>query len=105
MNKLLYNTTYHVDFTILDEWLQWMVEEFIPHVLTSDGFENHKLLKIMSDENQSGVSFALQITVQSLNKYIEYQEGLKKELTFMLRSKWGESCLSFATLMEICDES
>jgi hypothetical protein len=82
-----------------------MVEQFIPQILASDGISNHKLLKIMTEEQQTGVSFALQFTVDSLEKYVDYQEGLKKQLSFSLRSKWGESCLSFATLMEICDES
>ena len=105
MRKLIYNTTYHVDHSVVEEWEQWMIANFIPQVLTSLGFGEYKLLKILTEEQQGGVSFALQFSVDTLDHYIEFQETLKKQLSFQLRSKWGELCLSFATLMEICDEN
>ena len=81
-----------------------MVNEFIPLGLTAEGFESFKFLKIMSDEEQNGASYALQYTVRTLDDLLSYQSGIKKQLHFNLKSKWGDACLNFATLMEICDE-
>jgi hypothetical protein len=93
-----------VDFDIEAEWQSWMKNEFIPQVLITDGFEGYKFLKIMSDEEQNGASYALQYTVRSMNDLLNYQSGMKKQLYSDLKAKWGEACLNFATLMEICDE-
>jgi hypothetical protein len=35
---------------------------------------------------------------------VKYQEGIKKQLIADMNSKWGEKCLTFATLMEVVHE-
>ena len=104
MKKLLYNTTFLVDFSIESVWEEWMISDFIPIALSSEGIESFKFLKILSDDEQQGASYALQFTVNSLDDLLSYQSGLKKQLHFNLKTKWGEACLNFSTLMEICDE-
>ncbi len=104
MKRLLYNTTYHVAHEIVDEWEVWMINEFIPMILTAEGFNSHKLLKIMTDDQHGGISFAMQLMVNNIDDLVNYQEGIKKQLIADMNSKWGEKCLTFATLMEVVDE-
>jgi hypothetical protein len=102
--RFLYNTTYHVSVEVVNEWREWMIDTFIPIIMKENGFIEYKLLRVLSDDEAEAISFALQFSVESLEHFITYQDGSKKLNSALLQQKYGEKCLSFATLMEIHDE-
>lgn len=104
--KILYNITYQVERSILEEWLEWMKEVYIARALKLNGFEAHKLMKIIqNDEQGPDIAFACQFTVKSKGHFLYFHDTLHKELSALSQTKFGEKSLSFATLMEIHDES
>jgi hypothetical protein len=81
-----------------------MMETYIPPILRENGFRDYKFLRVLSDDESEAISFALQFTVDSIDHFLAYQDGPKKINAQKMNSKYGNSCLSFSTLMEIHDE-
>ena len=102
--KLILNTTFLVDLKIEEEWYQWMRTNFIPVAYASEGFEEYKLMKILTGEDAKEASYAMQFKIGHAGFMLEYNNGLKKELFQQIAEKWGEACLHFSTIMEIFDE-
>lgn len=102
--KLLYNITTHVDLSVHEEWRQFMEEEYIPVMMGSGYFTSYKWLKILGDEQEDGISFAIQFVVEDLDTFLTYQNELMPSLSAKQKSLFEESCHSFKTLMEIVSD-
>ena len=44
---LLYNITNKIDHAIHDEWVSWMQQAYIPHIMESGVFEDYKFSRLM----------------------------------------------------------
>ncbi len=99
--RLLYNVTTHVDHEISVEWLNYMEQFYIPKMMEGPYFESFKMMKILGDENDTGITFAVQYVARDLDHFISFQEKLLPQLTQAQRSLFLDKCVSFKTLMEI----
>jgi hypothetical protein len=68
--KILYNVTIKIETTIQEEWLEWMKNVHIPDVLATECFESYRLTRILGDDDEHGVGFAIQ--------YVEVESSLSK---------------------------
>ena len=100
---LIYNITLKVEWTIQPEWLVWMKEVYIKQVMDTGCFTKHQLVRLLDIEEDEGPTYALQLYVESREKYIEYLEQYLPEQETAALQKWSGSALSFSTLMEIVD--
>lgn len=96
----IYNVTVHVEPIVEDKWLEWMREEHIPAVLNTGKFTKAKLFKVITDQDQGGVSYATQYHCATSKEYELYlnenAEGLRKEA----QDRFGSSILAFRTQLE-----
>ncbi|MDB5145420.1 MAG: hypothetical protein JWQ66_4133, partial [Mucilaginibacter sp.] len=44
---LVYNETFIVDDTIIDEWLTWIKNNHIPSILATGDFDSYKVLTVL----------------------------------------------------------
>src|SRR5687767_6301967 len=99
--SIIYNVTIKIDHSISDSWLQWMMEEHIPEVLSTKCFFDYKILKLLETDDTEGPTYAIQYLAESkadYNRYIEiYADGLRKK-TFSL---WGEKFIAFRSVMAV----
>lgn len=100
---IIYNTTYHVDEEVEDNFIIWIKEVFIPSVLAQNVLRNPRLHKILSHTESGQTNYALQWEVESpaiLHKWhIEYAGFPAKELAKIFENK----VLSFDTLMRVVE--
>jgi Domain of unknown function (DUF4286) len=97
---LIYNVTTGVDKLIEKEWLQWMKENHIPHVMATRMFVSYKIYKVLSTENEESVSYAVQYTARSISEIDRYLDEFAPSLREAVTKKFGERALAFRTLLE-----
>jgi len=99
---LIYNTTFHVEEDIHQNFLIWLQECFIPDVLKNGTLRSPRLCNVLSHQEE-GLTFTLQWEVDNsalLHKWhIEQGSVLNKELNRIFRDK----VVGFPTLMEIIE--
>jgi len=97
---IVYNITCKVRWDILEGWLTWQLEEQIPATLTTGLFDDHRLYRLLEQEEEEGPTFVIQFLTSSRERYqlfcSEFESGLKRAGW----EKWGDGFIAFRTLME-----
>jgi hypothetical protein len=97
----VYNVTVHVEPSIENSWLHYMVNQHIPDVMNTGCFTNARISKLNSDQDQGGLSFSIQYTAESNEKLKEYQLNFAPKLQAEHLKLFGQKCLAFRTEMEV----
>lgn len=97
----IYNITIKVENAVHREWLEWMQQTHIPHILGSGKFTHHRLLRLREIEEQEGPTYALQLFAESKALYNAFIALHLPEMQQLQMARWGTKMLSFSTLMEI----
>ncbi|MCD7898874.1 MAG: DUF4286 family protein [Bacteroides sp.] len=99
---LIYNTTYHVEDDVLDNFLIWLRESYIPAVEKYGTLRSHRLCKLLSHQ-QEGTNYSLQWEVENSMELHRWhsEQGIKfnKELVQIFKDK----VVGFPTLMEVIE--
>ena len=96
----IYNVTVHVEPSVEAKWLDWMREEHIPAVLNTRKFTHAKLFKVITDQDQGGVSYATQYHCTSATEYERYLTQNADKLRQEAEDRFGSSILAFRTQLE-----
>lgn len=97
---IIYNTTYHVEDDIHDQYVAYVRDELIPKALKSGHLSNPQFALIHSQHEESGVSYSLQFRVDSFEKLEEWMEDYGQSIRLDIASLFGERALGFMTLLE-----
>ena len=98
---ILYNVTIMVDQAIADQWLQWLLEEHIPDVLSSGCFTGHQVLRLREVDEAEGPTYAIQYKSSSWDDYNRYIKEHATEMRNRSVQKWGDRFIAFRTVMEV----
>lgn len=98
---LIFNTTYHVEDEVHDNFLIWVKESLIPEVEQSGILKNPRMCRLLSHHNDSGSSYSLQWEVDNSSQlhrwHIEQGMKLNDEIIKIFKDK----VVGFPTLMEV----
>jgi hypothetical protein len=97
---IIYNITIKIDWSIAQDWLQWMQDIHIPEILGTGCFEKHQLVRILQVDETDGPTYAAQYYAPSLTKYDYYLQHYAPQFRKQVTDKWGEKYLDFRTLMQ-----
>lgn len=97
---LIYNVTTGLDKQIEQEWLLWMKETHIPEVMNTKMFVGYKLYKVLTQDDEQTVSYAVQYSAQSLDQLQHYLEKFAPSLREEVKKKFGDRLASFRTVLE-----
>lgn len=97
---LLYNVTVGVDKDIEEEWLQWMKEIHIPNVLKTGMFVDHRMYKVLHDQDDGTISFSIQYFATSIEHVQQYLEVFAPVLIEEHKRKFANKHVAFRTLLE-----
>lgn len=97
---IIYNVTVSVDYTILDEWLDWMKSVHIPEVLNTGKFIECRMSKILAEE-EGGSAYSMQYLTEDMETLKKYQKEDAPELQRKLIEKYGNKVLAFRTLLDV----
>ena len=98
---ILYNLTIKIDTVIENQWLDWMQTEFIPHILNSQRFSDHKLCRLLGLEEADGITFALQLFCKNIQDLESFKKEEESNIQVELLRKFPNQLVFFPTAMEI----
>lgn len=96
----IYNVTTHVEPNIEQKWLDWMKEDHLPKMLQTGQFLQAKLFKVITDQDQGGISYATQYHCSTRKEYEDYLALHAPSLRQDAIDRFGNSILAFRTQLE-----
>jgi len=99
--KILYNVTIKIETALHQEWIQWMTTVHIPDVMATGCFESYRLTRIMGDDDEHGVGFAIQYVAPDEDTFNKYQFRHAKKLQKEHTDRYSNRYVAFRTLMQI----
>lgn len=90
-----------MEWSIHEQWLQWMLDIHIPEVLGTGCFEKHQLVRLLDADETEGPTYAAQYYASSMGKYQQYTDLYAVDLRKQTQEKWGEKLVHFRSLMSI----
>ena len=97
---ILYNTTYSVASEVADDWLRWMKRFFLPAAMATELPTSHKILRLLTELDNGGVTYSVQLDFNSLETYQIYLELHADSLRQRIQHRFGNQFVSFDTLLE-----
>ena len=98
---IVYNITMKVEPSIEAEWLQWQRNEHIPEIMNTQLFNDHKLYKLLEQNEHDGNTYVVQYfcsTAGHLDEYlIKYAPALREKAF----ARWGNKFIAFRSKMEL----
>jgi len=99
---IIYNVTINVEEEIHADWISWMKEVHIPEVMNTGVFIEHKICKVLStQEDETGHTYAVQYTCNSMSELDEYQEKHAPKLQKEHTERYEGKFVAFRTLLEV----
>lgn len=96
---LLINTTFLVESGVEREWTSWAYDVYIPATKAVGG-KSAKLLHILADPQQQGVSYALQFELADHAAADRWLDCHQPALLGVVARRWQQRVLHFTTVME-----
>lgn len=98
---LIYNTTFHIEKSVLDKCVSYLKKEYIPAAVESGLLRSPRLHRILPSGNDTGSeSYAVQFEAKSMValRYWMMHHGaaLHKEIA----ERFGQDVVGFSTLLE-----
>lgn len=97
---LLYNVTVGIDKDSEEEWLQYMREKHIHAVLNTGLFVDHKMYKVLHDQDDGTVSYSIQYFAKSIADIQLYLERFAPALIEEHRRRFHNRHVTFMTLLD-----
>ncbi|MEX2335897.1 MAG: DUF4286 family protein [Fulvivirga sp.] len=97
---ILYNVTIGIDADAEKEWLAWMKEQHIPKVMGTGLFLEHKIFKVLGEEEEQSISYSIQYFAETLDKVVDYLNNYAPPLVEEHRQRYKDKHVAFRTLLE-----
>jgi len=99
----MYNVTIAIDPRVEQEWVQWMIKSHIPDVIATGSFLSHSMQKVLSGDEDAGITYAIQYVAPDMATFEQYQVQHAARLQQLHKEKYEGQYAAFRTLMEIVD--
>lgn len=100
---IIYNITVKVEWSVAEEWVQWMKEIHIPGVLNTGCFEKYQFVRLLQVDETEGPTYAIQYYTPLLSKYDYYLQHYAPSLRKQAKDKWDKKYIDFRTLMQVVE--
>jgi hypothetical protein len=97
---IVFNTTFHVEEEIHEEFVEYMLQSFIPMSTRSGLLTSPRLARVHGKEEDEGVSFAMEFQVASLFTLEQWNKEESSSVYSPLLEKFKEKLAGFSTVME-----
>lgn len=99
--KILYNITIKIESASQPEWLEWMKNVHIPDVMSTGCFESFRLTRILGDDDEHGIGYAVQYIASDMHAFENYQQLYASDLQKAHGQRYHNKYVAFKTLMQI----
>lgn len=98
---IIYNVTVNIDDAAHDEWLHWMKTKHLPDVMATGIFSEYRMMKLLSrQEDETGVTYAIQYRCADMESYERYQRDFAPALQADSKKMFEGKFVAFRTLLE-----
>ncbi len=97
---VIYNVTVKIDTKVHDDWLNWMKAVHVPDVMATGLFDDHRICRILGEDETEGVTYAIQYHCRDLDTFREYQEKHASRLQTEHRQRFPDQYVAFRTLLQ-----
>ena len=97
---LLYNITVGIDKEIEEEWKLWIKEIYLGAVMETGLFTEYKIYKVLTHEDESSVSYSIQLFSESIENVVAYLEKFAPSIVEKQREQFKNRHVVFNTLLE-----
>lgn len=98
---ILMNTTFHVENELVDSFLGWLRERYLPAAGTTPGITSPVVSRLLIEVAPEATSFAVQLSADRLETASAWHDAEGARLRGELLSKWPERIVFFTTYMEV----
>ncbi len=100
---ILFSETINIDHQAHDEWLAWMKNYHIPDVLATGLFVDNKVLRLLNEYDNGGITYSFQYYLNSMEDYIKYETDHASRLQEEHSQKFKDKFVTFRTLLEVVE--
>ncbi|MBK8443104.1 MAG: DUF4286 family protein [Sphingobacteriales bacterium] len=100
---IIYNVTVKIEHGIESDWLQWMRNVHIPDVIKTGQFVGHRLCRLLEQDEEDGVTYAVQYFCNSLDNINKYREHYATALQAEHQRRYGNHYVAFRTILEVLE--
>jgi len=101
---IIYNVTINIIEEEHNNWLEWMKNTHIPNVLKTSCFNDYKIYKLLTlQDDETGITYAIQYTCNTLNELNFYQTNFAPQLQKEHTEKFAGKFVAFRSILETID--
>ncbi|CAN5438055.1 DUF4286 family protein [soil metagenome] len=97
---ILYNVTINIEKAVAGEWLKWMKEVHIPKIMNTGMFMENKIFRLLHEEENGGITYAVQFYASSMENIQNYQINYAPALQAEHNERYADQFVEFMTLLE-----
>ena len=99
---IIYNVTVNIAEEVHEEWLSWMRSKHIPDVMATGYFLDNRMAKVITtQEDETGHTYAIQYTCNSMEDLEEYNKTSSSALQEEHGKRYQGKFVAFRTLLEV----
>ena len=97
---IFYNVTIKILPEVAAEWEQWMQQQHIPDVLKTNVFKWARFSKLLTLDNEDGITYSIQYCCKSMKEIHSYQAHFALKLQQEHSDKFKDKFVAFRSIME-----
>lgn len=103
MPGFIINTTFSVDKSVNQPWLEWIQKDFIPFVHNSGICKSHLLSRVMLQGGEDDNTYSLQIRISDPQQSLLYDSLCHTALEKQLPEMFPNTVYYFKTVLKIIE--
>lgn len=97
---IIYNTTFHVENDVTDDFLEYFKKTYIPRAAASGFLRQPCLRRVMNTREDEGSSYSIQFHVKNVDTLNYWLDMEGKILHKGIVDRFGSKVVGFTTLLE-----
>ncbi len=97
---IVFNTTFHVEKEIQEDFVEYMLQHYIPMCTRSGLLTSPRLARVYGKEEDEGHSYAMEFTVADIVALERWNANESQAIHAPLLEKFKEKLIGFSTIMQ-----
>ena len=99
----LYSININIEDSVREEWTIWVNNKLKPLLKEETLVYDFRILRILSEEENSGTSYSFQYHIRTLNEIEAFEERYDREVAVDMYKIYSEKFVEFRTKLELVD--
>jgi hypothetical protein len=99
--EIIYNVTVKIAEQLAEQWLQWILHEHIPEIMSTGCFKHYRVMRLLEVDDSEGPTYAIQYHAASMEMYRRYLDEHSGRLRIKSFEKWGDGFIAFRSVLEV----